>query len=176
MENHFHIKGWAVNLALIQRPGGTRKWLINFLGPSEENSCGIVRWFNASSITGFTRGLHISHLFFFQHLMVCTLFLRATRGAGNPNLQVVITHASHVCTQHSFGLPLRMNGMPKTQLRPCTPRNLITRVLTICYVKLTQSTVLEQKRLDLRSLSPALPNLWLLLVITHASRVCLTSI
>ena len=41
--------------------------------------------------------------------------LRATRGAHNPNLQVVITHASHVCSQHSFGLPLRMNGMHKTQ-------------------------------------------------------------
>ena len=29
----------------------------------------------------------------------------------DPNLQVVITHASHVCSQHSFGLPLIMNGM-----------------------------------------------------------------
>ena len=37
------------------------------------------------------------------------LFLQATRRARNPNLQVVITHASHVCSQHSFGLPLRMN-------------------------------------------------------------------
>ena len=25
------------------------------------------------------------------------------------------THASHVCSQHSFGLPLRMNGMQRTQ-------------------------------------------------------------
>ena len=41
--------------------------------------------------------------------------LRATRGARNPNLQVVITHASHVCSQHSFGLLLRMNGMHRTQ-------------------------------------------------------------
>ena len=41
--------------------------------------------------------------------------LRAARGARNPNLQVLITHASHVCGQHSFG-PLRMNGMHKTQL------------------------------------------------------------
>ena len=32
------------------------------------------------------------------------------------NLQVVfVTHASHVCSQHSFGLPLTMNGMHKTQ-------------------------------------------------------------
>ena len=36
--------------------------------------------------------------------------LRATRGARNPNLQVVITQAWHVCSQHSFGLPLRMDG------------------------------------------------------------------
>ena len=28
MKNHFHIKGWALNLVLIQRPGGTRKWSI----------------------------------------------------------------------------------------------------------------------------------------------------
>ena len=41
--------------------------------------------------------------------------MRATRGARNPNLQVVITHASHVCSQHSFGLPLRTNGMHRTQ-------------------------------------------------------------
>ena len=32
-------------------------------------------------------------------------------------------------------------------------------------MKLTQSTALEQKHFDLRSLSPALRNLWLLLVI-----------
>ena len=43
------------------------------------------------------------------------LLLRATRGARNPNLEVVITRASHVYSQHSFGLPLRMNGMHITQ-------------------------------------------------------------
>ena len=30
MKNHFQIKGWALNLVLIQRPGGTRKWPIAF--------------------------------------------------------------------------------------------------------------------------------------------------
>ena len=58
---------------------------------------------------------------------------------------------------------------------PCTERtlimhvwtfyDLITHVLTICHVKLTQSTVLEQKCFDLPLLWPALCNLWLLLVI-----------
>ena len=41
--------------------------------------------------------------------------LLAIRGAHNPNLQVVITQASHVCSQYSFRLLLRMNGMRKTQ-------------------------------------------------------------
>ena len=42
-------------------------------------------------------------------------FLLARRGARSPNLQVVINNASHVCSQLSFGLPLRMTGMHKTQ-------------------------------------------------------------
>ena len=41
--------------------------------------------------------------------------VRAIRRARNPDLQVVITHASHVCSQHSFGLPLRMNDMQNPQ-------------------------------------------------------------
>ena len=49
---------------------------------------------------------------------------------------------------------------------PSITRNLITRVLTICHVKLFR-TALEQKRFDLRSLSPALRNLWLLLICTR---------
>ena len=84
------------------------------------------------------------------------------------HLQVVITHASHVCSQHSFGLPLRMYGMHITQhvFEPSITRNLITRVLTICHAKLRQSTALGQKRFELRSLSPVLSNLCLLLVLT----------
>ena len=94
----------------------------------------------------------------------------ATTGARNPYLQVVITHVSHVCSQHSFGLPLGMNGMHINAIWSCTfgpsiTRNLITCVLTICHVKLTRSTALEQKRCDLRSLSPVLLYLWLLLVL-----------
>ena len=39
------------------------------------------------------------------------------------------------------------------------------RVLIICHVKLMQSTALEQKHLELQSLSPTLPNPWLLPVL-----------
>ena len=39
----------------------------------------------------------------------------------------------------------------------------LTRVLTICHVKLAQSTALEQKRFNLRSLSPTFRNFWFLL-------------
>ena len=35
--------------------------------------------------------------------------LQAIRGARSHNVQVVILHASHVCSQHSYALPLRMN-------------------------------------------------------------------
>ena len=36
------------------------------------------------------------------------------RSLQSLNLQVVITHASHVCSQHLIGLPLRVNGMHRT--------------------------------------------------------------
>ena len=66
-----------------------------------------------------------------------TNLLQATRGARNPNLQVVITHASHVCSQHSFGLALRMYGMHKTQFDHARSDLLLlvplsARVLNIC--------------------------------------------
>ena len=41
--------------------------------------------------------------------VVVSLFFRATTGASNPNLHVVSTLASHVCSQHSFGLPFRVD-------------------------------------------------------------------
>ena len=47
--------------------------------------------------------------------ILCSWFLRVSRGARNANLQFGITHASHVCSQHSFGLPLIVNGVHKTQ-------------------------------------------------------------
>ena len=61
-----------------------------------------------------------------------------------------------------------MYGMDITQhvFEPSITRNLITRVLTICQAKLGQSTALGQKRFELRSLSPALSKLCLLLVLT----------
>jgi len=104
-------------------------------------------------------------------IILYSTLLQATRGARDPNLQVVITRASHVCNRHSFGLPLRMNGIHRTQFDharqfgPSITRNLITRVLTICHMKLTQSRAMEQKRFDLRSLSLSLRNLWLLPVL-----------
>ena len=96
-----------------------------------------------------------------------------TRGARNPNLQVVIiTHASHVCSQHLFGLPLKMNRMHRTQFDHALLK-LQSLVIWSClfWPSLMRNlrealTALEQKLLtfDLRSLSPALHNLWLLLV------------
>ena len=53
------------------------------------------------------------------------------------------------------------NALELRAFVPPITRNLITRVLTICRAKLTQSTTPRQKCFDLRSLSPALRNLWL---------------
>ena len=73
---------------------------------------------------------------------------------------------SHVCSQHSFAPPLRMNGMHKRQYHHARldllslDRNLVTRVLTISSVKLMQSTmILTYDRCPKHSI-----NLWLLLV------------
>ena len=48
-------------------------------------------------------------------------------------LRAVIAYVSHVCSQHSFGLPLRINGMHRTQydhvrFGPSITCNLITCV------------------------------------------------
>ena len=48
---------------------------------------------------------------------------------------------------------------------------MITRVLTICQVNLTQSKALEQKHFDLRLLSPALRTLRLFLVLAEPGAV-----
>ena len=44
-----------------------------------------------------------------------------------------------VCTQHSFGIPLRMNGTHRAQTDHSSTRDLITHVLTFFHVKLTQN-------------------------------------
>ena len=89
---------------------------------------------------------------------------------SNPNLQVVIMHESHVCSKLLFGLPLRMYGMHRTYFDH-TCLDLLSLVIwscmfwpSFCHMKLMQSTALEQKHFDLRSLLLAPRNLWLLLV------------
>ena len=74
-----------------------------------------------------------------------------TRGAPNPSVQVVITHESHVRSQHLVGVPLGMNGTVWSRtFRQTTPHNLITRVLTICHEKPPQSThCVGEKTFDL---------------------------
>ena len=38
-------------------------------------------------------------------VIIITTLLQVTRGTRDPNLQVIIMHALHVCSQYSFGLP-----------------------------------------------------------------------
>ena len=81
---------------------------------------------------------------------------------------LISTHALHVCTKHLFGLPLRMNG--------CSESNLILHVWTFyhslyddaCFDHLSLETYTKHsirvKAFWLLIVSPALCNLWLLLV------------
>ena len=68
-------------------------------------------------------------------------------GACNPNLQVVICHASRVCSQHSFWTSTKNEQNVQNAVRSCAFRPFITLilimgVLTICHMKLTQSSAM----------------------------------
>ena len=56
--------------------------------------------------------------------------------ARNPNLQVVIKHALLVCSQYSFGLQLRMNGMHRMRFDHFPLDLLSIVILTIYHMKL----------------------------------------
>ena len=78
------------------------------------------------------------------------------KSCGFKNIWIRVDWASEWigCTEHNLNT------------RGWTFYHLIPRGLTIYHVKLVQSiALLEQKRFDLRSLSPALRNLWLFLVL-----------
>ena len=77
----------------------------------------------------------------------------------DPNLQVVITHALHVCSQHSFGLPLRVNG--------CSENNLILRVWTF-YHSLYDDARFNHLSLETYTKhSIRVKAFWLLIVVAH---------
>ena len=120
----------------------------------------------------------------FNRILLCsfpgpTRLLRATRGARNLNLQAVIKHASHVRSQDSFGLPLRMNGMHRTQFDHSW-LDLLSLVIwsgRVFWPTITWNLRKAKRRsksvinFDLQSLSPALCNLLLLLVDCHSNTV-----
>ena len=90
-------------------------------------------------------------------LILLLLIIQATRGARNSNLQVVITHASHVCSQHSLGLPLRMFGMHRTHF------DLLTRGAkafwpSIVVARIPQALVINYQLLLLSLLLAKLPH------------------
>ena len=98
------------------------------------------------------------------------LLFWVTRGVRNSNLQGVITHAlrkpafARTSTKNVWNA---QNPIWSCAFELSITSNLITHILTTCHVKLTQSTALEQKRFDVLSLSPALDNLWLLLILKY---------
>ena len=91
------------------------------------------------------------------------IILPVTGENHNPNLQVSIYTCSALCSQHSFALPLIING--KHRMQSSITHNLIRHILTFCHVKLMQSIALEQGHFDLQQIAPTLPNLWFSLVL-----------
>ena len=81
-------------------------------------------------------------------------------------LRIRRMYAASITLKRSFGIPPRMYGMHRTHFDHCAFEPSISilslviwsRVFWPC-VKLTQSTALEPKRFDLRSLSPLLHNI-----------------
>ena len=99
--------------------------------------------------------------------------MRATRGARNPSLQVVIMHALHVYSQHSFGLSLRMNEMHITQFDNARFDFLPSLSDHARFDHLPRENYAEHRVRVINAfgqpiVSPALPNLWLLLVNTYS--------
>ena len=119
---------------------------------------------SGAKLRGFEQNTDIIKLWL-SYSMTANIFCFGRK--EQPAKSLVITHASHVCSYHLFGPPLRMNRIYRTQFEHARfnllPLNLITHVWTICHEKPTQSThCTGAKTFDLGSSSPTLLNLWLL--------------
>ena len=128
---------------------------------------------SGAKLRGFEQNTELTLLNFGFLIQWQQIFFVVGDKSSPQNLLFVITHASHVCSQHLFGPPLRMNGTYRTQFEHThsnlLPLNLMTHVWTICHEKPTQSThCTVAKTFDLGSSSPTLLNHWLLHV-----QVCL---
>ena len=91
--------------------------------------------------------------FFFFFFLISRLLLRMLRAC--------VASFVWTSTKNEWNSWKAICDHARSDLGTC---NFITRVLIIYHVKVTQSTAFEQKRFDLRSFSPILRNLWLLLV------------
>ena len=121
----------------------------------------------SQSLSSRTRTVSCSYFVKKNHNFYC----RRQEVPAILNLQDVITHASHVCSQYCVfvwtstkNVWNASNALWSRLFGPSITRHLITRVLTVTW-KLRQSTALKPKRFGLWSLSPALCSLWLLLVL-----------
>ena len=126
-------------------------------------------WVHGNKIHFHINGFHLALLWkkkalgnlkmtYWRSLLRSTSVSAGDKRSPQSNLQVVITHASHVCSQHSFGL--RMNGMHRTQFDHALLDLLSLKIWSrefdhACFDHLSRETF------DLRSLWPALRNLWL---------------
>ena len=68
---------------------------------------------SGAKLGGFEQNTDIVK-FWLSYSMTANFFVAGNKSSPQ-NLLFVITHASHVCSQHLFGPPLRMNRIYRTQ-------------------------------------------------------------
>ena len=154
-------QNWWINARLLEQHTNYRSKLVMhgfFSGYPQFSICifSICIFLSASAICRYLVRVLKTPLF---------TVIAGDKRSRNGNLQVVITHALHVCSQYSFGLPLRMSGIHITQFDHARLDLLSLVIWSSVFwpsvkVNFTKSRALEQNRFDLRSLSPALCNLW----------------
>ena len=74
---------------------------------------------SGAKLGGFEQNTDIVK-FWLSYSMTANFFVAGNKSSPQ-NLLFVITHASHVCSQHLFGPPLRMNRIYRTQFEHTSP-------------------------------------------------------
>ena len=82
MKNDFHIKGWALNLVLIQGPGGTRKWPIVGLHVTSRRPCW---WSRTKHLSPLTK-LHVHVNYSWSNSVLLTTNMAALSRGCKPRI------------------------------------------------------------------------------------------
>ena len=134
MKNHFHTKGWALNLILIQRPRGTRKWPIvlppppdpqppppnNIYTPTMDTLC--ARDFSCT-VSSFSQVFIVTHAkSFFLRIVACDFSLQPKNlSAWSWHARKNLWYPGQSWRNYSIEIPAAPPPPPPPPLAPITP-------------------------------------------------------